>query len=379
MRNGTNLMKEFIKGMDVSTLPELVGLGARYYDNGKEQELLSILRKYGADSLRIRLWNDPYSAEGKPYGAGTNDFHKLVWIAEEGKRQGYTYLLDFHYSDFWTDPGKQLLPKAWRGLDAEGLERAVYSYTKKTLEKLRDKNLLPDMVQVGNEVTNGLLWPLGQGEGYDNIARFISAGIRAVREPDASIPIMLHLDCGGNNEKCRKWFDEYNKRGEDFDVIGLSYYPFWHGTIEDLSNNMNDLAMRYGKEIIVAEVSMGHTMKDYKDYEKLNDDQRKGMATKPHLAEAVEYPMTPEGQADFMREIMKRITEVPENRGRGFYYWEPAWIPVPGCGWANTESLAYMNDPGPGGNEWANQALFDYDGNALPALAVIRDFHPKGM
>ena len=367
-------MNQFIKGMDVSTLPELLGLGAKYYDQGKEEAPLSILKKYGADSLRVRLWNDPYSPQGKPYGAGTNDFDKLVWIAQEGKKLGFTYLLDFHYSDFWTDPGKQIVPKAWQGMDADELEKAVYSYTRETLEKLGEKGLLPDMVQVGNEVTNGLLWPLGKEGNYDNIARFISAGIRAVREVDASIPVMIHLDCGGNNEKCRKWFDEYTKRGADFEVIGLSYYPFWHGTIEDLSNNMNDLAARYGKEIIVAEVSMGHTMEDYKEYEKLSDSERKGMATKPHLAEAVAYPMTPQGQADFMSDVMKKIAEIPGGLGRGFYYWEPAWIPVPGCGWANEESLAYMNDPGPGGNEWANQALFDYDGNALPALSVIRDF-----
>lgn len=369
-------MNKFIKGMDISTLPELIGLGAKYYDNGKEEELLSILKKYGADSLRIRLWNDPYSESGKPYGAGTNDFEKLVWLAQEGKKLGFTYLLDFHYSDFWTDPGKQILPKAWRGMSADELEKAVYSYTRDTLRKLGERDLLPDMVQVGNEVTNGLLWPLGQGENYDNIARFISAGIRAVREEAPGVPVMLHLDCGGNHEKCRKWFDEYTKRGEDFEVIGLSYYPFWHGTVEDLANNMNQLAVRYGKEIIVAEISMGHTLQDYREYEKLSNEERKGMAAKPHLAEAVEYPMTPQGQADFMSDVMKRIAAVPEGRGRGFYYWEPSWIPVPGCGWANQDSLAYIGDPGPGGNEWANQALFDYDGNALPALCVIRDFQP---
>lgn len=360
--------------MDVSTLPELEALGAKFYDNGREASALSILKAYGADSLRIRLWHNPYSEDGKPYGAGTNDFDKLVKLAGEGKKLGYSYLLDLHYSDFWTDPGKQYLPKAWKDMSPEQVEQAVYDYTKETMEQLKALDLLPDMVQVGNEVTNGLLWPYGQGNHYDEIARFISAGIRAVKAAAPDTLIMLHLDCGGNNERCREWFDEYVRRGEDFDIIGLSYYPFWHGTIDDLSNNMNDLALRYGKEIIVAEVSMGHTMEDYGAYERLLPEERKGMATKPHLAEAVQYPMSGQGQADFMQEVMKRITEVPEGRGRGFYYWEPAWIPVPGCGWANAEALAYMGDPGPGGNEWANQALFDYDGNALPALKVIRDF-----
>lgn len=368
-------MNNFIKGMDVSTLPELRGLGARFYDGGKEDDALAILKRYGADSLRIRLWNDPYSPDGKPYSAGTNDLEKLMMLAGAGKKLGYTYLLDLHYSDFWTDPGKQYPPKAWEGSSVEELEKHVYDYTKSVLVKLKNLDLLPEMVQVGNEVTNGLLWPLGQWDNVDNIARFISAGIRAVREISPDSRVMLHLDCGGNNARCREWFDAYVSRGEDFDVIGLSYYPFWHGTIDDLTNNMNDLSARYGKDVIVAEVSMGHTMKDYKDYEKLTDAQRKGMATKPHLAEAVEYPMTPQGQADFMQKIMERIAAVPEGRGKGFYYWEPTWIPVPGCGWANEESLKYIHDPGPGGNEWANQALFDYDGNALPALEVIRDFN----
>lgn len=367
-------MNQFIKGMDVSSLPEERALGAKYYDGGVEASALSILRKYGADSLRIRLWNDPYSPGGKPYGAGTSDFQKLAELAAEGKELGYSYLLDFHYSDFWTDPCKQILPKAWRHYSLEEVEKAVFAFTRDTVQRLREMGLAPDMVQVGNEVTQGLLWPYGAPGNYDNIARFLNAGIRGVREvlPDAAV--MLHLDCGGNNEKCREWFDAYAERGEDFDMIGLSYYPFWHGTIDDLSANMNDLALRYDKEIVVAEISTGHTMEDYASYEKLAPGQRKGMATKPHLVEGLAFPMTPEGQADFMQEVMERITQVPGGKGRGFYYWEPAWIPVPGCGWATPESLAYMGESGPCGNEWANQALFDYEGNALPALKTIRDF-----
>ena len=334
-------MDKFIKGMDVSTLPEETALGAKYYDEGKEGDALEILKKYGANSLRIRLWNDPYSEDGKPYGAGTSDFTKLVALASAGKKLGYSYLLDLHYSDFWADPGKQFPPKEWAYADANALEKYVYDYTKDVLLKLKRLDLLPEMVQVGNEITNGLIWPHGKWDNVDNIARFISAGIRAVREVSPDSRVMLHLDCGGNNARCREWFDAYVQRGEDFDVIGLSYYPFWHGTIDDLTNNMNDLSQRYQKDVIVAEVSMGFTMEDYADREKLSPEQR---------------------------------TQVPEGRGKGFYYWEPAWIPMPGCGWANEESLNYIQDPGPGGNEWANQALFDYDGNALPALKVIRDF-----
>ena len=131
------------------------------------------------------------------------------------------------------------------------------------------------MVQVGNELSNGLLWPEGKVPNYDNIAKFVNAGIRGVRAIDADVPIMIHLDNGGNNALYREWFDEFTKRGEDFQLIGLSYYPFWHGTLDMLTNNMNDIAERYGKELIIAEVSMGYTMEDYKDYEKLTDEQRK--------------------------------------------------------------------------------------------------------
>ena len=285
-------------------------------------------------------------------------------------------LLDYHYSDFWADPGKQNVPKAWRGMNAEELTQAVYDYTVETLNVLKEEGVLPDMVQVGNEITNGLLWPYGLKPEYDNIAKFVSSGIRAVKSVSKDIVIMIHLDNGGNNALYREWFDNYTKRGEDFDVIGLSYYPFWHGGLQDLENNMNDIAKRFGKELVIAEVSMGYTMEDYAAYEKLTPEQRKGMATRPALVEKIDYPMTREGQTDFMKDLFGRIASVPEGKGRGYFYWEPAWIPVPGSGWATEASLSYIEDKGPCGNEWANQALFDYDGNVLPALSAIRDYRP---
>ncbi|MCH5274951.1 MAG: glycosyl hydrolase 53 family protein [Lachnospiraceae bacterium] len=362
----------FIKGMDISTLLEEEACGAKYYDQGEEMELLDILQRYGVNSVRLRLWNDPYDENGRPYGAGTNDLEKTIILAKRAKAHGMTWLLDFHYSDFWADPGKQIVPKAWKNLDEAGLERAVYDYTLAVMQRLENEDVLPDMVQVGNELTNGLLWPTGKKPEYDNLARYINAGIRAVRAVETKIPIMIHLDNGGLNDMYVDWFEHFMERGEPFEVIGLSYYPFWHGTMEELDFNMRDMARRYGKQIVIAEVSMGFTMEDYRDKEQIPKDQLKGMATKPELVKKLKYPMSKQGQADFMREIMERIKSVPG--GAGFYYWEPAWIPVPGCGWANEEALLYTGEQGPGGNEWANQALFDYDGNALPALNVIRDF-----
>lgn len=365
---------KFIKGMDLSTLAELEKLGAKYYDNNEETDILEIMKRYDVDTVRLRLWNDPYSEKGEPYGAGTNDLNTTLAIAKKVTDAGMGVLLNYHYSDFWADPGKQIKPKAWKDYGVKELEKAVYEYTRDTMQIFKEKGVNLTMVQVGNELTNGLLWPEGQKPEYDNIALFINAGIRGVRAVDGDVPIMIHLDNGGNNELYRTWFDEFMKRGEDFQYIGLSYYPFWHGTLDMLEYNMNDIAERYDKDLIIAEVSMGYTMEDYALYEGLKPEERKGYATKPSLVEKLEYPMTKEGQADFMKDILTRLQNVKGGHGCGFFYWEPAWIPVPGSGWATPASLKYMNDPGPCGNEWANQALFDYDGNVNPAFEVIRDW-----
>lgn len=368
---------KFVKGMDLSTLLELERCGAKYYDNGEERDLLAIMKSYDVDTIRIRLWNDPWSETGESYGAGENDLKTSLEIAKRVTAAGFGVLLNFHYSDFWADPGKQIKPKAWADYGVKELEQAVYDYTLESMRTFLDAGVNITMVQVGNELSNGLLWPEGKVPNYDNIATFVNAGIRAVRKADAAIPVMIHLDNGGNNALYREWFDNFTKRGEDFEIIGLSYYPFWHGSLQMLNDNMNDIAERYGKDLVIAEVSMGYTMEDYKNYEKLSDEERKGYATRPALVEKIEYPMTKQGQYDFMEDFLNRISHIKGGKGKGFFYWEPAWIPVPGSGWATPASLKYMNDPGPCGNEWANQALFDYDGNALPTLSLIRDFKPE--
>ena len=368
---------KFVKGMDLSTLLELERCGAKYYDNGEERDLLAIMKSYDVDTIRIRLWNDPWSETGESYGAGENDLKTSLEIAKRVTAAGFGVLLNFHYSDFWADPGKQIKPKAWADYGVKELEQAVYDYTLESMRTFLDAGVNITMVQVGNELSNGLLWPEGKVPNYDNIATFVNAGIRAVRKADAAIPVMIHLDNGGNNALYREWFDNFTKRGEDFEIIGLSYYPFWHGSLQMLNDNMNDIAERYGKDLVIAEVSMGYTMEDYKNYEKLSDEERKGYATRPALVEKIEYPMTKQGQYDFMEDFLNRISHIKGGKGKGFFYWAPAWIPVPGSGWATPASLKYMNDPGPCGNEWANQALFDYDGNALPTLSLIRDFKPE--
>ena len=324
--------------------------------------------------IRLRLWNDPYDPEGHPYGAGTNDLARTMELARRCKALGLPWLLDFHYSDFWADPGKQYPPKAWADFNPEQLEQAIYTFTRQTLETLRKADLLPAMVAPGNELSNGLLWPLGKTPNWENIARFVSAGIRAIRETAPSAQIMLHLDNGGNNALYRYWFDSYLAHGgADFDCIGLSYYPFWHGSMESLRDNMHDLADRYGKPMIVVETSTAFTLTECNDYEGISLEEKRGLAANEKTAARVPYPMSPEGQTAFLRDLWTVIRSVPEDLGRGFVWWEPGWLPVKGSGWTTPAGLAYVKEKGPGGNEWANQGLFDYEGRTLPALLSLAE------
>ncbi len=361
-----------IKGMDLSTLREVEACGGRFSDEKGPGDAMEILRRHGMDLVRLRLWNDPYDENGEPYGAGTCDLETVMALARRAKALGCKWMLDFHYSDFWADPGKQITPKAWQGLDADSLEKAVYEYTRGTLEKLTAEGLAPDMVSVGNEITNGLLWPVGRAS-MDNIVRFVNAGLRAAKEVCPQAETVIHLDNGPDEGQYRAWFEAYFAAGGmDFDVVGMSYYPFWNGPMSGLAESMADEAAHFGKDIIIAETSMGFSLADYGAYEKLGPGERKGMAAKAALAAGIDYPMTPQGQCDFIRDLAAAIQAVPDGKGRGFIWWEAAWIPVPGSGWATEAALRYTGEKGPGGNEWANQALFDYEGRALPALKTIR-------
>lgn len=365
---------DFIKGFDVSTLAEVERCGGRFYDNGVESGALDILRRYGGNWVRLRLWNDPYDERGEDYGAGVCDLPTVLDMAKRARAAGMEWLLDFHYSDFWADPGKQTVPRAWQGLDEAELADAVYRYTREVLSVCRAEGVAPAMVQVGNELSRGLLWPTGMVPNWDTICRYVSAGVRAVREELPGAQVMVHLDDGGNHELYRIWFDHFFGLGGECDIIGLSYYPFWHGSLGDLAANMNDIAPRYGKDLIVVETSMGFTMESYGPWENLADDARKGAATRPELVRGISFSMTPQGQADYTDAMLRILRNVPNGRGKGMFWWEPAWIPVPGSVWSKPSGWEYVHEKGPGGNEWANQALFDFDGNALPALAVIRDF-----
>ena len=366
-------MNTFIRGADLSSLSEVERCGGRFYDfDGREDDAMRILARHGVNHIRLRLWNDPWSEAGETYGGGGCDLETVMALARRAKELGLTYQLVFHYSDFWSDPGKQNMPKAWRGLDPAALEKAVYAFTRDTLKTLKERGLSPELVSVGNEVTNGLLWPAGQAPDWDQIARFISAGIRAVHDALPTASTLIHLDNGGNAGLYRDWFSHYTDNGgEDFDWIGLSYYPYWSGSLAGLEENLGALAERHRKPLLITETATGHTCEDYAALEGLAPSERKGMAAGPQQAAAIPWPMTDAGQTGFLRSLAALIRRVPEGLGAGFVYWEPAWLPVPGSGWASPAALQYLRDPGPGGNEWANQALFDYEGRALPALKAF--------
>lgn len=363
---------QLIKGFDVSSLEEVERHGGIFYRGGMPCDAFEILQEFGANWIRLRLWNHPFSPSGETYGGGGCDLPLVLRLARRARKRGMDWLLDFHYSDFWTDPGKQTMPKAWCGLDQRGLEQAVYDYTRFVLSACGQAGVMPKMVQIGNELTNGLLWPHGKTPNWDAVALLVQAGVRAVRDTDPAILVMLHLDNGGKQELYRIWFDNFAGRGGDWDIIGLSYYPFWHGSMESLADNMHALAGRYGKDLVIAETSMGFTCESYASWEQLSE--RKGAAATCKVAENVDFPMTPEGQSEFTRSLLDVIHHVPQDKGLGFFWWEPGWIPVPGSGWSTKAGWEYVGESGPAGNEWANQALFDFDGNPLPALNVIRDW-----
>lgn len=363
----------FIKGADVSSLLAMEKAGAKYSDEyGKTGDALAILKAHGVNWIRLRLWNDPTNAadvvengkvlskKGDPVGGGNNDLATTLTLAKRAKALGLKYVLDFHYSDFWADPANQALPKAWKDLDLEGLTKAVYEYTKDVLKTLGDAGVLPEMVQLGNEPKGGMLWPWGKTfkaspdeviGGLDGFAQLLNAGAKAVREINADTKIIIHLPEGGDRGLFRYMFDELSARNVDFDVIGFSYYPFWHGPLDSLINNLNDVSVRYSRPVIVMETSYAYTEKDDDGYPN---------AFTPGLDKSSGYKASVQGQATEIRDIMAAVADVPGGMGLGVFYWEPTWFAVKGVGWRTGN-----------GNNWENQALFDSKGKALPSMNVF--------
>ncbi len=243
-------------GADISFLPELEDKGMKFYDtDGKQKDVLNILKDHGMNYVRLRIFNDPARDSGYSPGKGFCDLEHTKQMAKRAKAAGMKLLLDFHYSDYWADPQQQYIPAAWRGKSITELKTAVYDYTKMVMMTLKSQNTAPDMVQVGNEINHGIIWPHGEINNLDSLSQLIFAGIQAVKSVSPSTSIMLHVALGGQNDESRFFLDNMIMRGIEFDVIGLSYYPKWHNTLADLEYNLDDLSKKYNKDVIVVEYS----------------------------------------------------------------------------------------------------------------------------
>lgn len=337
-----------VLGHDLSTLQQEEAVGNIFTDtDGHIRRVEDIVARHGATYVRERLWVHP----PMPY----NDLAHLLTMARRIKKAGLKLLLDFHYSDFWADPGKQYTPQSWQGQDLSTLASTVYNYTRDVLQQLARQGTPADMVQTGNEVTDGMLWPLGQiyvdgNQNWPEFTTLLKAAIAGVRDSWGRSEVMVHIDRGGDNGGARYFYDNILAQGVDFDVIGLSYYPFWHGPLSALQANLNDLTPRYNKDLVVVETAYPWTFAN-------GDDLANSVTNQTPLG--TEYPATPEGQLGFMQNILSILSQVPEHRGRGVVYWEPAWIP--GVGW----------EPG-AGNAWDNMTLFDFQGRALSSIEYYK-------
>ena len=332
-----------ILGADISSLKKSEDFGGVYrYRDGTQADALQILKDNGMNYARLRVWVDPAD--------GYHNKAEIVEMAQRIKQMDMKLLVDFHYSDDWADPGKQYKPAAWKSLDFEQLTQAVYDHTYDVVSALVAVGAAPDMVQVGNEINAGMLWPDGDYNHFDNLAALLKAGSKAVKEASPTTLVMLHIAEGGDNEMARWWFDNITRRGVPFDVIGISFYPIWHGTLAMLQANLNDISARYDKDVIVVETAYPFTAEE--------DD---GLSNSGGINLKVDgYPYTPEGQREMLRDIMAVVRGVNNGRGLGIFWWDATWTAVPGNGW---DTKAPSSE-----NGWENQALFDYDDRALPAL-----------
>lgn len=364
-----------VRGVDISMLETVEDAGGTFQLNGTSQDLLPLLKSQGVNLVRLRLWVDPKSTSNEVYGGGDSDLARVIRLAKRAKAQNMAFMLDLHYSDFWTDPGKQFKPKAWAALSTDELVAQVQSYTQDVVGQLITAGVAPDYVQIGNELNSGMLWPTGKnwaanGEtvgGFDVLARLLSAGVTGLRAAETAGGVttpaktILHLAEGGNNSKFRWWFDEITKRKVSFDIIGISYYPYWHGTLAALQSNMNDMVSRYSKPVMVVETAYAFTLE--------NGDSLGNNFGQASDATNGGYPATAAGQRSFLKDLKAKIAAVPNGQGLGFVYWEPDWLPVNDATWATDAGISYLNTTGNVGNAWENQALFDFSGDALPALA----------
>ena len=373
------LSEDFLFGCDVSTLIAQENSGVVYYNTeGKAQDPLLTLAENGVNMVRIRVWNDPYDENGNGYGGGNCDTANAIAIGKRATQYEMECFIDYHYSDFWSDPAKQMCPKAWEGMSISEKEKAIYDYTKESLGQILKAGVNVTMVQIGNEITSGM-----SGE-YDwaNITTLLKSASKAVRELstqyDKDIEIAVHFtnpEKAGRYAKLAKTLDDYQV---DYDIFASSYYSFWHGTLDNLTKVLDEVATKYDKKVMVAEISYAYTYED--------GDGHKNTIYEGAWGE-FDYEVSVQGQADCVRDCVAALAKLGD-KAIGICYWEPAWIPVPddkgmtrseiwekyGSGWASSFASGYdPKDAGVyyGGSAWDNQALFDKDGKPLPSIEMF--------
>lgn len=367
---------DFIRGVDISSILALEKSGVSFKNwKGETTDIFKIMKEASVNYIRVRIWNDPFDAAGHGFGGGNNDVAAAIEIGKRATANGMKVLLNFHYSDFWADPKKYFSPRAWEKMTLLEKEHALYEFTTETLKAMHQAGVDVGMVQVGNENNNGLAGV----SGFENTLPLIKAGVQAVRDVNKDILVMLHFanpEIEGSYEWIAKQINDY---GIHYDIFGSSYYPFWHGTLENLTGLLSHISTTYDVDVLVAETSYAYTLED--------GDGSSNVV--PGEDQTTDYEISVQGQADVIRAVAQAVIDVGP-RGIGIFYWEPAWLPTGtpkemqanqalwekhGSGWASSYSRVYdPEDAGKlyGGSSWDNQALFDFKGYPLASLNIFK-------
>ncbi len=370
------LAEDFIKGMDVSSILSEEASGVRYYaENGEETDVFKILADAGINYARIRVWNDPFDRDGNGYGGGNCNVETAAVLGSRAAQYGMKTCVDFHYSDFWADPGKQVAPKEWAHYTFSDKVKAIYEYTVESLNAIIDAGADVGMVQIGNEINNGLAGAKDWQQELELLASASSA-VRAVsKDRGADIQIVIHFTQIDDPERTLKKASDLEKAGIDYDIFGVSYYGYWHGTLDNMKNVLASITSQYGKKTCIMETAYMYTGED-------TDESANRISGPDALPN---YPASVQGQANCIRDVMASASE---GGAIGVFYWEGCWIAVGsnydsnsvlwekyGSGWASSYSAKYdPNDAGLyyGGCSWDNQAFFDSKGKVLPSLNVFK-------
>ena len=368
---------DFIRGMDASAVLALENSGVKYYNfDGEEQDVFQTLSEAGVNYIRLRVWNDPYDENGNGYGGGNNDLPTAIELGKRATKYGMKVCIDFHYSDFWADPKRQHAPKAWEGMDIDEKCDALYDYTKDSLTQLLDEGVDVEMVQVGNEINNGMA-----GEYYlPNVTQLLKSGTKAVREIadtyNKDIQVVIHYTNIESNGEIDSLASNLQNNDVDYDIMGLSYYPFWDGSFDNMQRISRYIQKTYNKKVMIAETSYCYTSED-------GDGSGNSLVGTDDIVKG--YPATVQSQATMVRDVCAAANEAELE---GVFYWEGTWIPVGsatadnspiwekyGSGWASSYASDYDPDDAGlyyGGCSWDNQAMFDFTGHPLPSLNVFK-------